>query len=289
MTLFHAKLYTLKERKQKMVWGAIASVVAPSLVSAGLDMISANSQNAKAKRAADAAWSRQQSWDEYKLRNAHQIETQDLKDAGINPAYTALTGGATSGTLSASPASVSGYGQIGTEALNNMTNIASVLQRQQEVDSQIDLNTSQIGINNANQRRIEQQTNLYPEQVKEGLKETRSRTAQNVANAEESKSRAALNTAELQLAGQEKILNDIDIAIKQIEREVKTGNFGLAMAYARETFETIKQGGQAVSSAVQPWALITGAKNIGQLKGALNEFKNSTVGKMIRNYKPSRY
>lgn len=270
-----------------MVWGAIASAIAPSLVSAGLNMISNNSQNAKAKRAADVAWNRQQSWDEYKLRNAHQIEIEDLKSAGINPAYTALTGGATSGTLSASPASVSGYGQIGTEALNNMTNIASVLQRQQEINSQTDLNTSQIGVNNANQARIEQETNFYPEQVKEGLKETRSRTAQNVANTEETKSQTEYNKAQIQLAGQEKTLNDIEINIKKVEEAVRTGNYGTALAYVDRALETVKNGGEAFQSFVTPIIAIKSAKSLAAMKKGLEDFNKGPFGQMVR--RASRY
>lgn len=172
--------------------GALAAAMAPAIASFGVNTISANSQNAKAKRAATTAWNRQQSWDEYKLNNAHQIEIQDLKNAGINPAYTALTGGATSGTLSASPASVTGYGQIGTQALNDMTNLASVFQRQQEIDSQIDLNTAQA-------KEIRERTKTYSPKLETDIAESETRQRYNEAQTKETIARTEGQTLDNQI------------------------------------------------------------------------------------------
>lgn len=172
------------------------------------DIISANSQNAKAKRQADVAWNRQQQWDEYKLRNAHQIEIADLKAAGMNPAYTTQTAGAQSGTLSATPANVTGYGAIGSNALNNINSLTQVQQRQQEIDNQEKLINAQIG-------EIDERTKNITPQTRQNIRESKSREAYNAAETQKSKTENELLAKNIEYKTYENQIKELETSITQ--------------------------------------------------------------------------
>lgn len=204
-----------------MVWGTIASAVGNYIGN---------------KVDADYSWKRQKrmfdmqtDWELYKMQNAHQIEMDDLRKAGLNPALSGTTHGAV-GSGAPSGTSVQGLnlGNMGSEAISNMNNLA-----------QVETTKSQTGLNKANTRLAEQQTlesaertKAIPKKTSQDIKESQSRVLKNDAEIGEIQS----NIDNIQAHTQNV---EIQNAIDEIEKEVRTGKYGKALEYIDRTAKTL--------------------------------------------------
>lgn len=132
-----------------------------------MSKIQANSANSAQKKSelrgaiisdwlAQQSFNRQKDWEKERATHAHQWEMQDLKDAGLNPALTAMGGsGATTGSIGGT----AGYSPSTAKGIN-MGNITDYLKNSRE-NRLADYQTEMMSANSA--KAVQETANLAAE------------------------------------------------------------------------------------------------------------------------------
>lgn len=170
-----------------------------------MSKIEANSANVAAKKASknaflqnlwaqDYMFNKQKDWEKERATHAHQWEMQDLKNAGLNPALTAMggqgasTSGISPGGAMATPSATKGV-NLG-ELLNYTNSAKQNAQRDRELDQQFQQIQSNITKQEAETLNIIKEGKWIDPKNAKALEEAESRIINNTTN-------SAKNTAEI--------------------------------------------------------------------------------------------
>lgn len=140
-------------------------------------------------------------------QNAHQWEVADLKKAGLNPILSA--NGSTAGSIAGSSGNMSQANTGISDIMNSASGIAKTI-------SDMDLNTSQEKVNDANVGKTTAETQGIVESNKWIPTEKKAQTAN-------LNSQTLYNSAKTQNAKSEKELIEAETALKETENKVKKG------------------------------------------------------------------
>lgn len=230
-------------------------------------IIGQNSANAKNKR----QWQRERSWEEEKMRNAHQWEAEDLKAAGLNPTLTAGGNGAVG---SGSPHAEMGAGSFGNFGKNFISNIGTLesLHQAEELNKTQGFKNIMEGIKAGNE------AEAIPERVKNETRDTATRAAEQ--QAEEKR----IN-AEIEERNSQTLLNTAYTTAQEIENDFNNGDFIKALKKINTTIDTLENAGSAVSSVIiKPFTMLAGVKSAKDGRKLMKEFKETGVFDIMKHY-----
>lgn len=259
-----------------MGWGALGALGGNAITG----IIAANSAKKAAEISAKASeenTQKQIDWYREMANNAHQMEVEDLRKAGLNPILSA--GGSTAGAIASNGISpqmpdTSGYAQSGKAlaeglqgAFGNIMDLARLKNETKIADSQENVNTA------IAEKNIEETKWIEP-QARQSIEESGTRMALNKANSAEAASRIDKNEKEMQLVEQQIVMNQIEQGIKEIEAEINKSPFGKTMAYIDKLAQTIGNIGAAGQQYVNAISTLKNAKNKEELSQNLKNLKN---------------
>lgn len=225
------------------------------------------------KNKADYSWKRQKrmfnwqkDWEQYKMLNAHQMQMEDLKNAGINPLATAVMGGA-QGTGAPTGGNTPTFNDTSTPFSENMNNLTQVENANKLTPTQVDVNES-LALKN------KKEAGVIDKKANAEIKESESRTAVNQAQL--NKIAVEIENIATTTIGQT-LLNQLN----EIEVAFNNNNYTKALRYINETINTIKNGGNATASfmpLVGTLGAVKGAKNLAPM---INSLRNSNIWKLL--------
>lgn len=185
-------------------------MISPGMVTAGLGAISSlsnsfsgSSSSKKAMQQAMAMFRMQKEWEQEKMKNAHQWETEDLIKSNLNPALTAT--GSTAGSIAGAGTGTAGiFGSTLDSAtqsniksadrqVNSALKTADIYNQYKQVASQIGVNEAEIENKNADTARTTLSNRLVE---KYGDKQTKAELANTLLNNELTKANTGKAVAE---------------------------------------------------------------------------------------------
>lgn len=244
-----------------------------SVVDGTFGIIGQNSANAKNKR----QWQRERSWEEEKMRNAHQWEAEDLKAAGLNPTLTAGGSGAVGSGSPHAEMGAGSFGNFGKDFINGYNTIETL-------KSQKELNETQGYKNIMEGDESAVRAGLMPEHLKNERRDSLTKAKQAETDALDQKAREKHMEKENELIGAQLTEQNLNNDILKIKKAIETSNYGVILSYIDRGLGTLKNGGNAVSSYIPIWGAFRAAavtKDWKGLKSLLDDFMSSNSYKLM--------
>lgn len=173
-------------------------------------------------------------WDKEFAQNAHQWETEDLKKAGLNPILSA--NGSSAGAIASGASGMQAGGTMAlSDIMNSASGIAKTISDMDLQDSQMEVNDSTIGKNNAETAGISENNKWITKQAKQSIAESQTRAGLNSAKAAEA------------AAQKDKIIAETDLT--NTENEIKKGGKS-AEIMGTEALGTLKNSAKEIGKAL---------------------------------------
>lgn len=221
------------------------------------------------KQKADYQWKRQKrmfnwqtQWEEEKMRNAIQWQREDMKKAGINPLVAGITGGAT-GSGAPNPSAPAFNSSSAVDYSKGLTNLRSIDQMDRNLDiAQQNANANEKLANARSGKEIEETKWIEPK-AKADIQNKNTNTLKQTAETGEIKASQDLILSKLEM-------QEMDNAIKEIEKLVNTGKFGTALAYIDRLAET----GSNIVNVISPLKSALANKNKRDVEEYITTYRN---------------